>query len=96
MDKQLGYKRIHLFIRGDVIGVGFRAWTLRQAQSKQLTGWVRNYNQKTVEAVFEGEEEKIKQMLVLCHKGPEVSWVEKVEERWEEATKEFAGFEIRY
>ncbi len=88
--------RVHVFIYGDVIGVGFRAWTLRQAQSKPLTGWVKNLGHNLVEAVFEGEKGKIEEMIKLCHKGPEVSWVEKVEVRWEKATGEFVGFEVRY
>lgn len=88
--------RVHLFIHGDVIGVGFRAWILRSARQLNLSGWVRNADDKTVETVFEGEKEKIEEIVVLCHKGPEVSWVEKVEVKWEEGTSEFAGFEIRY
>lgn len=35
-------KQAYVLISADVTGVGFRAWTLRQAQRKQLTGWVRN------------------------------------------------------
>lgn len=88
-------KRAHVFIHGDVIKVGFRAWTLRQAQGLQLTGWVRNA-EGGVKAVFEGEEEKVKEMIERCHDGPEVAWVEKVDVVWEEASGEFEGFEIRY
>lgn len=88
-------KRVHLFIFGDVIGVGFRYWTVKEAKRLGLTGWVRNATHNTVEAVFEGEEENLKKMAVLCHKGPEVAWVEKVEERWEEAKGEFLGFEVK-
>lgn len=89
-------KRAGVFIHGDVIGVGFRAWTQRLAWSKQLNGYVRNVDHKTVEAVFEGPEDKVKQMVELCHDGPEVAWVEKVDVKWEEATGEFEGFEMRY
>ncbi len=88
-------KQAHVFIRGDVTGVGFRSWTVRQARSLGLTGWVRNADYKTVEAVFEGEENDIKKMIKLCHQGPEVAWVERVEEKWKEAKGEFFGFEIR-
>lgn len=87
-------KRVHVLIHGDVINVGFRAWTQRLAQGKQLTGWVRNAGDDCVEAVFEGEKEKIEEMIELCHQGPEVSWVDKVDVKWEEATGEFDGFNI--
>ena len=36
--------RLHLIISGDVQGVGFRAWVLRQARGLNLTGWVKNRN----------------------------------------------------
>jgi acylphosphatase len=89
-------KRVHVLISGDVIGVGFRAWTDRAAVGLGLTGWVKNAGYKTVEAVFEGPEEKLKEMVALCRKGPEVSWVEQVTEEWGEGTGEFLEFDIKY
>lgn len=35
-------KQAHVYIKGDVIGVGFRAWTKIQAKFIPVTGWVRN------------------------------------------------------
>lgn len=87
-------KRAHVFISGDVTGVGYRSWTLRQAKERGLTGWVRNAEIGMVEAVFEGEENKVKGMVKLCRKGPEVAWVEKVGVKWEKAAGEFDGFNI--
>lgn len=90
-------KRAHLFISGDVIGVGFRGWVMRNARELRLTGWVKNADEGLVEAVFEGDEEKVKEMIERCKKGPEVAWVEKVVVKWEEsppAGGEFDGFEI--
>lgn len=86
--------RVHIFIYGDVTGVGFRGWTLREARSKQLTGWVRNADFRTVEAIFEGEKENIEEMINLCNKGSEVSWVEKVDVKWEKVDEEFVDFSI--
>ncbi len=89
-------KRAYVFIHGDVVGVGFRSWTLRQAQGKRLTGWVRNFDYGTVEAIFEGEKENVEEMIKLCLQGPEVAFVEKVDIKWEEATGEFEEFKVRY
>lgn len=83
-------------IYGDVIGVGFRAWTRLKAKELRLTGWVRNAGRGLVEAVFEGPEDKLKTMIDKCHQGPEVAWVKNVEESWEEANGEFETFEIIY
>lgn len=89
------YKKAHIFINGDVVGVGFRVWTANNAQELDLTGWVKNSDRKQVEAVFEGPIDKVKQMVERCHDGPEVSWVEKVDVEWEDATDEFDGFEVQ-
>ncbi|MCJ7740394.1 acylphosphatase [Candidatus Microgenomates bacterium] len=86
----------HVIISGDVTGVGFRSWVLRQAQDKQLKGWVGNKDRGVVEAVFEGSKEKVEEIIARCRKGPEVAWVEKMEVKYEKATDEFLGFEIRY
>lgn len=93
-------KRVHLFIHGDVVGVGFRAWTVRTAKELKLTGWVKNREDKTVEVIAEGEEKILEEFIKRCHHGPEVAWVERVEEKWEEGPlacgEEFVGFEVRY
>ena len=89
-------KRLHVFIFGDVVGVGFRAWTVGEASSLGLRGWVRNADMNTVEAIFEGDKEKTDQMIELCHKGPEGSWVEKVKVKEEKVIGEFDDFGIRF
>jgi acylphosphatase len=88
--------RVHVIIEGLVQGVFFRASTRDMAVSLGLTGWVRNLTDGRVEAVFEGEEDQLKQAIKWCHKGPPGAVVTKVEERWLEYTGEFKGFEIRY
>ncbi|OGG03830.1 hypothetical protein A2W14_04785 [Candidatus Gottesmanbacteria bacterium RBG_16_37_8] len=88
--------RVHVFIRGDVTGVGYRHWARINARELVLEGFVKNADTGLVEAVFEGEEEKVKEMIERCKKGPEVAWVEKVEVKWEIATGEFMDFEIKF
>ena len=63
-------KRAHVFISGKVQGVFFRAFITRNATKLNLKGWVRNNRDKRVEAIFEGEEKNIKEMLELCNEGP--------------------------
>lgn len=89
--------RVHLFITGDVIGVGFRFWTAIQAKKLGLTGWVRNAHQpqEGVEAVFEGDKDKVQEVVKLCKKGPLFSWVKDIKLTWEEATGEFSSFIIK-
>jgi len=57
-------------IEGRVQGVGFRAWTRRQAARLSLAGWVRNEPDGTVSALFSGPEELVEEMVALCRRGP--------------------------
>ena len=96
-------KQAHLYIKGDVIGVGFRAWTKIQAKINGATGWVRNvFNDSHifgsgggVEALIQGEEEVVEKIVELIKQGPPVSRVDDVEIYWQEAKENFEGFEIR-
>ena len=88
------------------MGVGFRTWTKRNASELGLTGWVKNIlnngvypeerKRRKVEAIFEGVRDNIEEMVKRCNRGPEVSWVEKVDVEWSEGTGELMNFEVRY
>lgn len=89
-------KRVHLIISGDVQGVGYRAWVLRYAKGKGLTGWVKNREDGAVEVVAEGSKNALEELISYCEKGPEVAWVERVTSTWGVATGEFGGFNVIY
>lgn len=89
-------RRAHLLISGRVQGVFYRANTRDEARRLGLTGWVRNLPDGRVEAVAEGEEEKLKRLIDWCHKGPPGAVVRGVEVHWEDFRGEFTDFEIRY
>jgi acylphosphatase len=96
-------KQAHLYIKGDVIGVGFRAWVKIQAKINSVSGWVRNNFEKPelfgpgggVEALVQGDEEKVEKIVELIKQGPSVSRVDDVEIIWSDAKEIFEGFEIR-
>ena len=96
-------KQVRLYIKGEVVGVGFRAWTKIQAKIIGVRGWVRNVYDRPevfgsgggVEVVIQGEEEKVNKMVDLLKKGPPTSWVQKIEIFEEKAKEIFNSFEIR-
>jgi len=88
--------RAHVFVSGMVQGVFFRSETQYEAKKRGVKGWVRNLPDGRVEAVFEGEEEKVKELINFCKHGPPGARVTSVEVRWENYTGEFKNFEIRY
>jgi acylphosphatase len=60
----------HLIISGRVQGVGYRDWLRFEAESRGLSGWVRNRHDGTVEALVCGERAAVAAMVVACHEGP--------------------------
>ena len=76
---------VHVRIRGDVQGVGFRVWTQHQAELHGLEGWARNRRDGSVEAVFAGPPEAVEAMLKACRQGPRGSRVDAVEVREDNA-----------
>jgi acylphosphatase len=88
--------RVHVFITGRVQGIFFRSETRNEANKHGVTGWVRNISDGRVEAVFEGEEEKVKKLVEFCKRGPPGARVAKVDIMWENYTGGFSDFEIAY
>jgi acylphosphatase len=75
--------RSRVVVRGRVQGVFFRDTCRREARSRGVTGWVRNAEDGSVEAAFEGEPAAVEAMIDWSHRGPEgadVTAVEVVEE----------------
>ncbi len=88
--------RAHIVVSGYVQGVFFRETTKRRADSLKVTGWVRNRDDGSVEAVFEGEEDDVRAMVNFCRSGPPTAKVTKAELHWLKYVGEFEGFEIRF
>ncbi|MGB9802541.1 acylphosphatase [Desulfofundulus sp.] len=86
--------RKRVYISGKVQGVAFRVYTRETAVKLGVTGWVRNLKDGRVEAVFEGEDEAVEQMLSWCREGSPHSRVEKIEVIDEPYRGEFPGFTI--
>ncbi|MDM8551359.1 acylphosphatase [Desulfobacterales bacterium HSG2] len=91
-----GRAKAHVIVSGKVQGVFFRAETQRAAESYDVSGWVKNRMDGTVEAVFEGDEADVKAMVEWCRDGSPHSKVTDVNTEWEEYSGEFSRFEITY
>ena len=89
-------KRARVRIRGMVQGVCFRAFTRDAAIAEGVTGWVRNLRDGSVEAVFEGDAERVDRMIAWCHRGSPYSLVDRVEVKEETYEDAFDRFEVTY
>jgi acylphosphatase len=88
--------RAHVFISGRVQGVFFRSETRREVRRHGLTGWVRNLPDGRVEALFEGEKEKVEKLIEFCRRGPRGAKVTSVQVAFKNYTGEFKDFRITW
>ena len=61
-------RKVRLF--GRVQGVFFRQWTVSQARSLGVSGWVHNAQDGSVEAHLEGEESAVAKLIERMQDGP--------------------------
>jgi len=87
--------RARVKVHGRVQGVFFRAETRQIARSLRLSGWVRNVEDGTVEAAFEGKRPSVESAIEWCRHGPPSANVDSVDVTWEEPSGEI-GFQVVY
>jgi acylphosphatase len=96
MDQELPQNvRAHIWVKGRVQGVGFRAHVEYEARQIGVTGWVRNVGYDTVEATAEGERSKVERFIEMMKQGPRMSQVDEAKVEWEEPTGEFRVFGVK-
>jgi acylphosphatase len=88
--------RAHIFVKGRVQGVFFRAFTHGVAVKLGLHGWVKNLYDGRVEAVFEGDRALIEKAILECRQGPSGAYVDDIDLTWETYSGQERGFEVRY
>lgn len=87
--------RAHVYVSGKVQGVYFRATTRDEARDRGVDGWVRNLDDGRVEAVFEGPDQAVEELIEFCHEGSSAARVDGVEVTEEKPQGE-DGFEVRW
>jgi acylphosphatase len=87
--------RLEATVRGVVQGVGFRWFVMREAQRRELTGWVANEHDGTVRVVAEGPPDAISSLRSALEVGPAGAVVERVAAVEMPATGRFGEFAVR-
>lgn len=87
-------KQAHIIISGQVQGVGYRYFVRSNARKLGLTGWVRNITNGKVEAILQGSQDQIEEMLALARTGPMLSDVKDIEVEWEDVKEIFGDLQI--
>ena len=86
---------LHATVEGRVQGVGFRYFVQETADSLELTGWVRNRWDGSVEVWAEGAREKLEKLQAALQRGPRSASVQAVKTDWQTPSGKFHGFYVR-
>ena len=89
-------KACRVVVRGRVQGVGFRAFTRRNAMLLEIKGEVANLPDGSVKAYIEGDQERVEQMLHLLNEGPSLARVEELAVTTVEPQGKHRSFEVNF
>lgn len=95
-------RQAKVYVKGDVIGVGFRAWTKIQSIALGVNGWVKNNFDRAdifgpqggVEALLQADEDNLTEMITRLRLGSPVSRVDDIEVIFEDVKDTLTSFEI--
>jgi len=72
----------------------FRREITQLSRRLGVVGWVRNLPDGRVEAVAEGEKERLNELIQFCRVGPSGARVKDIQVDWSESKGEFRSFKI--
>jgi acylphosphatase len=90
----MALKSVHLVIEGRVQGVFFRQSMKKVAVAYGVSGWVKNLPSGEVEALVQGEDRAVDNVVEWCKSGPDRAYVENVSVAELEPVDNLAGFRV--
>lgn len=88
--------RYHAIIDGRVQGVGFRFQAQMAAAESDVTGWVKNNSDSTVELEAQGEEEKVSRFFSKLESLPYPVKIKKIDKTEKEIVPNESSFKIEH
>ncbi|MEW5702793.1 MAG: acylphosphatase [Candidatus Zixiibacteriota bacterium] len=88
--------RLSAQVHGMVQGVGYRYFVARRARENNLTGWVKNRSDGTVEIEAVGPRDTLEEFLSYVRVGPPAARVADVGVRWFDDEPRYEGFQVRF
>ena len=82
-------------VRGRVQGVGFRWFVEREAHILQITGWVRNNPDGSVEVLAVGTPQQLAGLRTRLQEGPRAARVDNVNESEADPVSGLNSFQVR-
>lgn len=90
--KEMRLIRIH----GKVQGVGYRFFATRVARRLGLKGHIQNLRDGTVEAMVEGEREKIDEWIEELREGPRYAEVSRIDQERRDYRGQYGDFDVKF
>ncbi|MCK4665756.1 acylphosphatase [Candidatus Dependentiae bacterium] len=88
--------RVLVEVFGRVQGVCFRYYAVERAKSLDLTGYVRNCLDGSVEVIAEGDEDRLRSFVDWTREGSPASRVREIKVTWDEFRDEFDNFTVKF
>ncbi len=88
-------RRLHIYYKGSVQGVGFRFTVERIATELKLTGWVRNMPDGGVELIAEGDKDSLCVLLENIRENMS-NYITRDVILWQEYKGEYRDFGIKF
>jgi acylphosphatase len=85
---------VKIVVTGYVQGVGFRFFIARIANNLDLTGYVKNIHNGSVEIFAEGRKELLDELVEKARLGPAYSHVDSIKLEWLDFKNKYDKFEI--
>ncbi|MEW6516584.1 MAG: acylphosphatase [candidate division FCPU426 bacterium] len=89
-------QRVRITVIGGVQGVGFRFFAQREAQNRQLTGYVKNCPDGSVVLEAQGKPSALEALALSLEHGPRMARVERVQVSPKAVCPGEMEFEIRF
>jgi tRNA pseudouridine55 synthase len=94
-DIENNFLEFYAKVYGRVQGVGYRYFVREKAQSLDISGYVKNLEDGTVEVLAQGREENLQKLIEELKKGPYLAKVEKIDIIFRKPLEIFRNFEIK-
>lgn len=86
----------HIRIHGKVQGVGYRFFATRVARRLGLKGSIQNLRDGTVEALVEGDKDKIDEWIEELKEGPRYAEVTQIDQETKDFTGRLGDFDVKF
>jgi acylphosphatase len=88
--------QLRAIVKGVVQGVGYRMFASRIARNYQLSGYVKNLRDGSVEVLSIGRMDTQQLLIDQLRTGPSGARVDDVSVNWEAPSEEYEGFGVRF